>query len=346
MSNNRTGAQNSPDLASRLEAAVAARASFMDAAHHAAFRLFNGFSEGFPRLIADLYGSTLILHDHSETPEDGLPHVREAAAVLRERLPWLRAGIVKRRNSEVVDDRKGRLLFGEEPDDRICENGVWYALDLTRGRDASFYVDTRNVRVWAKRELSGKTVLNAFAYTGSLGVAAVAGGARHVVQLDRNGQSLALARRSMTLNGMRVEETDFITADFFRQAAHFRRGDRRFDCVFVDPPFFAAGTSGTVDQLHQSARLLNKARPLVEDGGWLVAINNALYVSGAAYMQTLEELCKDGYVRVEEIIAVPQDCVGYGSGQYGASITDPAPFNHSTKIAVLRVRRKGMEPGS
>ena len=57
--------------------------------------------------------------------------------------------------------------------------------------------------------------------------------------------------------------------------------------------------------------LINKVRPLVSDGGTLVTINNALFVSGAAYMAMLETLCADGYLTIEELIPVPQDFLGY-----------------------------------
>ena len=74
------------------------------------------------------------------------------------------------------------------------------------------------------------------------------------------------------------------------------------------------------------------------DGGYLVAINNALYVSGKEYMQSLENLCKDGYLSIRELIPIPEDFIGYN--RVGKPITDPAPFNHSTKTAILDVRRK------
>ena len=93
-----------------------------------------------------------------------------------------------------------------------------------------------------------------------------------------------------------------------------------------------------MDQIHESARLINKVRPLVNDGGLLIAINNALYVSGKEYLQTLEALCKDGYLGIREFVPVPEDFIGHN--RIGSSITDPAPFNHSTKIAILDVRRK------
>lgn len=85
-----------------------------------------------------------------------------------------------------------------------------------------------------------------------------------------------------------------------------KREKKFFDCVIIDPPFFSTTTKGKVDQEHESARLINKVRPLINDGGYLVAINNALFVSGQEYMQTLEALCKDGYLQIREIIPLPK----------------------------------------
>jgi 23S rRNA (cytosine1962-C5)-methyltransferase len=181
-------------------------------------------------------------------------------------------------------------------------------------------------------------VLNTFAYTGSLGVAALAGGASRVVQLDLSRQFLNLAKESCTLNGFPVHRGDFIAADFFPAIGHMKRSGETFDCVLVDPPFFSTTSKGRVDQVNESARLINKVRPLVNDGGTLVAINNALYVSGRDYLQTLESLCRDGYLRIRELVPVPEDMTGYR--QVGAPVTDPHPFNHPTKIAILDVRRK------
>jgi len=102
--------------------------------------------------------------------------------------------------------------------------------------------------------------------------------------------------------------------------------------------FFSTTSKGKVDQVNESARLINKVRPLINDGGSLIAINNALFVSGKEYMQTLESLCKDGYLKIKELIPVPEDFTGYNT--VGKPITDPGPFNHSTKIVVLEVKRK------
>jgi 23S rRNA (cytosine1962-C5)-methyltransferase len=125
-----------------------------------------------------------------------------------------------------------------------------------------------------------------------------------------------------------------------------KRAGELFDCVFVDPPFFSQTEHGTIDLVSQGQRVINKARPLVGHGGTLVAINNALFLSGADYLRQLEDLCADGYLSIDELIPVPADFTGFSATRSGQPPVDPAPFNHSTKIAVLKVRRKdGRVPG-
>lgn len=322
-----------------FQKAVAKRLPLIDARHEAALRLFNGFTEGCPDLVVDLYAATLVVHNYADPPEHGLPLVNEILDDLRAQFPWLRAGILKTRNSRSAEEKRGLLLFGTQADRRICEHGTWYAIDLTLNRDASFYLDTRALRSWAMTHLKGRTVLNTFAYTGSLGVAALAGGASRVVQLDRSPAFLNLARGSYALNGFPIHKRDFMTGDFWMQVGRMKRAGELFDCVFIDPPLFATSARGVVDQVHHSGRLINKVRPLIQDGGHLVAVNNALSVSGKDYLSTLESLCADGYLRIAELIPVPQDLIGYGGNPAGSYLTDPSPFNHPTKIAVLEVKR-------
>jgi len=323
---------------SLLEKAVDARKSLLEAPHESAFRLFNGFTEGNPDLVIDVYASTLLCHNYADNADEGFRLVLVAQQFAQSQLPWLRAGILKTRNGRTQAEKRGQLLFGETPDRKIREHGVWYALDLLMNRDASFYVDTRNLRQWLIQNMSDRSVLNTFAYTGSLGVAAAAGGAGRVVQLDLNRQFLNLAKESYTLNGFPVHRSDFLGADFFPAIGKFKRLGETFDCVIIDPPFFSSTSKGKVDQENESARLINKVRPLIKDGGTLVAINNAIYVSGKEYLQTLEGLCKDGYLKIRDFLQVPEDFVGYNI--VAAPITDPSPFNHSTKIAILDVKRK------
>lgn len=327
-----------PAIQLLLEQAFASRAPLLDPTHQSALRLFNGFYEGDPDLVVDVYGKTLLVYNHADEPSGNQSHLQNVIDFSRNTLNWLRAGITKTRNAETMEEKRGRLIFGDQPDIKLKEHAVWYTVDLLMNRDAGFYLDTRGLRKWLIDNMQGKTVLNTFAYTGSLGVAALGGGASRVIQTDRNRNFLNQAKDSYTLNGFPIHNKDFIAQDFFPAISRFKSTKQLFDCVIIDPPFFSTTVKGRVDLVHESARLINKIRPLIKDGGTLIAINNAVYVSGQEYINTLEELCRDGYLEIKELIPVPEDIIGFH--RVGRAIKDPAPFNHSTKIAILKVRRQ------
>lgn len=323
-----------------LAEAISARASLFDTRHESAFRLFNGFTEGWPSLAVDLYAQTLVLHDYSETPEQSQPAIAAAQEFYQSRLPWISSVLLKTRNAKTPEARNGVLLSGEKLATKIRENDVWYSVALQLNRDASFYLDTRNLRSWIRQNLNGQRVLNTFAYTGSLGVAAQAAGASRVVHLDLNRSFLNVAKTSYTLNGFPIHKQDFQVGDFWPLASRMIRAEELFDCVLLDPPFFASTSKGMVDAKGSYDRLINKVRPLIANDGRLVAVNNALFVCGKEFQKTLKTLCSDGYMEIEELIPVAEDSTGYSALRATSNLPVPAPFNHSTKIAVLRVRRK------
>ncbi|GMU62494.1 MAG: hypothetical protein AMXMBFR34_42570 [Myxococcaceae bacterium] len=324
-----------------FRAAAAERASLLAPAHDGAVRLFNGYTEGFPGLAVELYGKTLVLHD-ATGPDGDRALMEELIAAAQAAYPFLTAVLWKQRESKSQEARNGVVLKGDEKAlcRKVQEDGVWYATRLTLNRDTSLYLDTRPLRAWAKKTLAGKSVLNAFAYTGSLGVAARAAPAAQVVHTDLNKPFLTVAKDSYAVNGWPVARPDFIAGDIFDVAGKLKRDGRLFDCVFVDPPFFSVTPQGRVDLEADTLRLLNKVRPLVGHEGWLVAINNGVFVPGAEYQKTLEAICADGYATVETIIPAPLDFVGTVRTRQGELPVDPTPFNHSTKMAILKVTRK------
>ncbi|NTU56930.1 MAG: SAM-dependent methyltransferase, partial [Anaerolineales bacterium] len=84
-----------PTFISLLDKASASRTPLLDPPHETALRLFNGFLEGFPSLALDIYGSTLVIHDHADDPSQNRSLIEEAVAHVRTRLDWLHAGILK-----------------------------------------------------------------------------------------------------------------------------------------------------------------------------------------------------------------------------------------------------------
>ncbi len=168
--------------------------------------------------------------------------------------------------------------------------------------------------------------MNTFAYTGSLGIAALAGGARRVVQVDRSRRFLDLAKASCKLNGLPIQKNELVVDDYWTQTSRLRREGQLFDCVIVDPPYFSQTSKGTINLLADSQRLINKVRPLVGQDGYLVAVNNALFLSGAEYIETLEEFCQQGYLSIEALIPVPTDFIGYTQIHQGRTTGRPGPL--------------------
>jgi 23S rRNA (cytosine1962-C5)-methyltransferase len=327
-------------LADFLDKAFLARPSLLDPDNQSALRLFAGFYEGEPRLLADIFAGTLLLTAYCESTGDAQVLLDTAQRYYQERIPWLSCVIQKQRLAKDMSLKCGKISFGSEPAAYIRENGIRYALDLTVSQGATFYLDTRALRVWLKENSRGLEVLNTFAYTGSLGVAALAGGAARVVQVDRNAGILGLARRSAMLNRLDLGCMKLRAVDVFSEIGNCKKKGLLYDLALLDPPFFSVTEKGKVDLVAESARLINKVRPLIKDGGLLVAINNALFLSGREYMQSLESLCRDGYLEIEQMLPVPEDSTGFPWTIVSNPPISPAPFNHPTKIVIMRVKRK------
>lgn len=325
---------------SKIDYSIQLRHSHLSQGISNAFRLFNGFLEGNGDLLLELFGNTLVIFDYSESANLHDNFLSNLISIARLRYPQITSVILKRRNSKDLHQRTGTLLSGENPAHSIVEHNIQYAVDLLLNQDASFYLDTRNLRLWLKENMHGKSVLNTFAYTGSLGVAARMGQSLRVIQTDQKSQYLDIARKSLLLNNLTGSKHDFIVGDFFQVISQLKRKSYLFDCVIVDPPFFSDNSSGRVDLLRSGEALVNKVRPLVADGGFLVIVNNALFLSGSAFQEYLDRICLDGYLTIEKLIDVPADICGYPESISNSLPVDPSPFNHSTKIVILKVMRK------
>lgn len=85
---------------------------------------------------------------------------------------------------------------------------------------------------WLGQTLDGKVCLDLFAGSGALGFEALSRGAARVVMVERDRQALrALRENAEKLGAERLELHDADALQFLS------RESRRFDVVFLDPPF-------------------------------------------------------------------------------------------------------------
>lgn len=123
---------------------------------------------------------------------------------------------------------------------------------------------------WLGQDLTGLACLDLFAGSGALGLEAASRNASNVVLVERDAAVAAALRDNTRLLAMPAAEV--VVGD----ALEFLRFDRRrFDVVFVDPPFEGGDHAGIlsklVEHLAEGARVYVEAPQPVEPGtGWSV----------------------------------------------------------------------------
>jgi 23S rRNA (cytosine1962-C5)-methyltransferase len=233
----------------RLQQSIAARAILQKDGN--AVRLVFSESDQLPGLIVDQYAGYLVCQFLSAGAEF---HKSTIVSALRE---LTACDSIYERSDAAVRSKEGLassvgVLNGVQPPDliEIDEYGQRILVDICRGHKTGFYLDQRENRLHVRTASTGQRVLNCFAYTGGFGLAALAGGAKHVVNVDSSAPSLALAVRNFESNDFAAAQYENIQADAFDCLRQFQREGRQFDLIVLDPPKFVESKS----QLQRGAR--------------------------------------------------------------------------------------------
>lgn len=133
-------------------------------------------------------------------------------------------------------------LVGQAIDERIItEGGLRYLIDLGKKQNTGLFLDMRYGRQWVREQAKGQRVLNLFAYTCGFSVAAIEGGAEHVVNLDMARGALSRGRDNHRLNGHDLSGVTFLGHDLFKSWAKVINNGP-YDLVIIDPPSFQKGS--------------------------------------------------------------------------------------------------------
>jgi 23S rRNA (cytosine1962-C5)-methyltransferase len=252
-------------LGDRIREAWRARAGLERDPELDCYRLFHGRSEGCPGLDIDRYGDAAVI-----------VHAPELAGRLGEVLESLDG--CRRFDVAVARPRTPagpRALRGRPPSGRtwvVREHGLRFAVDLLRSGNPGLYLDARPARRFIREHAAGRRVLNLFAFSGSLGVAAAAGGARSVLHVDSHPGALEWCRDNSALNGAAVDPRDLARMNIYQHIRRGQAGRQRYGAILLDPP------PGPVQPrrkdrspgLRGTAALLPLAARMLEPGGWLL----------------------------------------------------------------------------
>lgn len=153
----------------------------------------------------------------------------------------------------------------------IIEDGSHYLLDLGSKQNSGLFLDMRLGRQWVRQQAAGKRVLNLFAYTCGFSVAAIAGGATHVVNLDMARAALSRGRENHRLNGHDLARVEFLGHELFKSWGKVRKSGP-YELVIIDPPSFQKGSFALTQDY---AKILRRLPELLTEHGTVLACVNA-----------------------------------------------------------------------
>ena len=266
-----------------LRLAVARRAPLAADPQTDIYRLANGAADGLPGLTADRYGEALVAAIYDE---DGVMPPRPIPGALAEMLAEATSAVaiyVKYRPREAgrIPDVQLHALaplepvYGPDLGEFIArEEGLAYVIRPGEGLSTGLFPDMREGRARVRAWAAGRRVLNTFAYTCGFGVAAAAGGATRVLNLDLSKSVLAWGQANYRANGFEPDPHDFVFGDVFDWLVRLAKRGDRFDLVILDPPGFSRTKSRAFSAARDYGELAGLAARVTAPGGSVLACCN------------------------------------------------------------------------
>ena len=279
-------------------------------------RVIFGEADGFPGLTVDRFSDILV----TQTLSMGMEKIKDILFPLL--IKVLRAdgqdirGIYERndvaiRELEGLAQNKGWYpLPGETPPGstvtEICENGIYYRVDVENGQKTGFFLDQKYNRLAIAKLAKGKRVLDCFTHTGSFALNAAMGGAEHVTAVDISASAIEMAKANAQRNGL-SDRMDFLVADVFDLLPELAsKGKAPYDFIILDPPAFTKSRK-TVGSAQRGYKEINlRALKLLPRGGYFATASCSHFMPSELFVKMLRSAALDAGVELRQIEARQQ----------------------------------------
>lgn len=207
------------------------------------FRLIHGEGDGMPGLIADYYDGVVVLQAHSIGMHRALPQITDALVQLTDELS-LKA--IYNKSHETLPDQyaqnvqNGYLWGSCTVPHPVQENGHTFLINWETGQKTGFFLDQRDNRALLARYAAGKTVLNAFCYSGGFSIYALAAQAATVDSVDVSKKAIELTDQNVTTNFGEAPTHQSYAEDVMK---FLKETTGTYDLMVLDPPAFAKSMS-------------------------------------------------------------------------------------------------------
>ena len=297
----------------RIQYAWDYRKTVLDAEDLACCRVIFGEADGFPGLTVDRLSDLLV----TQTLSVGMERLKDTIFPLLVEI--LRAdgqtisGIFERNDAAIralegLEQGKGwYVLPGESAPGsavtEICENGIYYAVDVENGQKTGFFLDQKYNRRAVARLAQGRRVLDCFTHTGSFALNAARGGAAHVTAVDVSESAIAMAEANAKRNGLEGR-MDFVAADVFELLPTVKKGD--YDFIILDPPAFTKSRK-TAKNAEKGYKEINlRALKALPRGGYFATASCSHFMPAEQFEKMLRAAALDAGVELRQIEARQQ----------------------------------------
>ena len=279
-------------------------------------RIIFGEADGFPGLTVDRFSDLLVTQTLSIGMERAKDMIFPALVkLLREDGEVIR-GVFERndvaiRELEGMAQNKGwYVLPGETPPEspmtEICENGVYYSVDVENGQKTGFFLDQKYNRLAVAKLAKGKRVLDCFTHTGSFALNAAKGGAASVTAVDISAEAVQMAEHNAAINdcsdvmhGLQANVFDLLS-DLFNKHSH------EYDFIILDPPAFTKSGSTVKNAIRGYKEINLKAMKLLPRGGYLATCSCSHFMKEELFVKMLQDAAHDANVSLRQIEARQQ----------------------------------------
>lgn len=277
-------------------------------------RVIFGEADGFPGLTVDRFSNILVTQTLSVGMEKIKPMLLPLLVQVLRQDGQTIDGIFERndvaiRELEGLEQNKGWFDLGEPfPDTvtEICENGVYYRVDVENGQKTGFFLDQKYNRLAVARLAKGRRVLDCFTHTGSFALNAALGGAERVTAVDISASAIEMAKENARRNGL-TDRMDFLIADVFDLLPELAaKGKAPYDFIILDPPAFTKSRK-TVDSAQRGYKEINmRALRLLPRGGYFATASCSHFMPSEQFVRMLRSAALDAGVELRQIEARQQ----------------------------------------
>ena len=309
-------------IAERVRAACAYRRFVLQREGTDACRLIYGEADRLPGVIADRFGSVIVLQvlalgmeRYTQVIADTLVECEKPACLLLQ-------------NDDAIRRKEGmecftRVLYGALPEETVIhENGIRLSVDVMGGQKTGYFLDQKDNHLFLRQFCRDARVLDCFSYIGGFALNAAAAGAKEVTAVDISEDAVERIRRNAQLNGLDVNAVCANCFDYLRAQVKVKE---RYDVIVLDPPAFTKAHANMANACRGYKEIALSAMRLLPPGGVLATHSCSYHMPEEVFVNTVLSAAQDLHRQVRVITLRRQDIdhpvlAGYPESHYLKSL--------------------------